>query len=222
MYKNRKEIKKSYKRKVWVTFSYKSSREYLTHIFLNKVKEMKYTSATVSTISNISRGTLSNMKRGRLPNLPTLFHLFSSPFPFQPLTPEEARLAVISLISDSLIDSPRSPLFQIDQSPESPLAKPLPSLPAYMKQLRTHHLQWSVRETCLMFEHCDTLQMSRIELDCRRVGIGPVCYLFHSYLAAIHALTDEEWGMFATLLLHHLFPFLSGYSLSFIGYIERR
>jgi hypothetical protein len=223
MYKNKTEMKKGEKReikKALATFSYKSSRVFLTEVFLRRVKKMKYTSAEISRLSRLSRGTLSTMMRGGYPNLATLRHLFTVSFPFQLLTPDEAGIAVISIISDSLVDSSRHPVFRIEPLTEASFPEPLPSLPAYMKRLREHHLHISVREACLQFEHCDTLQMSRIERDCHRVGIGPVCYLFNSYLDAIPALADDEWGMFATLLLHHLFPIMSGYRLCFIGYID--
>jgi hypothetical protein len=223
MYKKKMKMKKRKKReirKVAATFSYQSSRIFLTELFLHKVKKAKWTSAAISRLSHVSRGTLSTMKCGGLPNLPTLCHLFSVSFPFQMLTPEEAESVIFSIISDSLIDTSHHPVFRIEPLTEASFPEPLPSLPAYMKRLREHYLHISVREACLQFEHCDTLQMSRIELDCRRVGIGPVCYLFNSYLNAIPALADNEWGMFATLLLHHLFHIMSDYRLCFIGYID--
>jgi hypothetical protein len=87
-----------------------------------------------------------------------------------------------------------------------------------MKRLRVHYLRISVREACLRFEHCDTLQISRIEKDGRKVGLGTVCHLFNSYLKAIPVLKDDEWGMFATLLLPTMFPSMAGHRLYFIGY----
>jgi hypothetical protein len=200
------------------TFSYKGSRSYLTGLFLSKVKKNKFTLAAIRRTSGVSRGTLCHIMHGYIPNLATLCQLFRAPFPVPWLTPEEACLAVMGIISDSLIDSPSPPIFRLASSAdEYPFPDPLPSLSAYMKQFRECHLRISVREACLRFEHCDTLQMSRIENDCCRVGLGPVCYLFNSYLTAIPTLNDKEWGVFATLLLHQLFPFLSAHRLLFTG-----
>ena len=197
-------------------FSCLSSRRYLTTLFLLKVNEMKCSTKEIIELSGVCRSTLNNIKRGGIPNLSILRCLFAAPFRNPILTPEQAGVAVAELIADNLPDNTYCPNFRVMVIPEEHDSEPPIPLPMYMKRLRTQYLNVSMREVCRRFDHCDFHQLSAIESDCYRVGIGPVCYLFNNYLSAIPSLPQEEWGAFATLILHHLFPAMSGYRMLFI------
>lgn len=196
-------------------FSCTISRKYLTEIFLTEVNNIKITNTSIARISGVSLTTIHNIRNGKLPSLEILCLLFAAPFTHSILTPRQACTAVTLLIAESLpythhLPALHSvtvtcPVAMTGSGVNLPSSESLPTLSAYMKHLRTHYLQCSAREVCRRFDHCDTLQLQKIETDCRGVGVGPICYLFNNYLSAISTLTDREWGIFATLLLRKLF-----------------
>jgi len=176
---------------------------------------MKYPLKEIIELSGVCRSTFSNIKRGGLPNLSILRCLFAMPTDSPLLTPEQAGVAIERIIADCLPEDTNFPHFRVEVISEGCDIEQPVSLAAYMKHLRTHYLDISKREVCRRFDHCDSHQLSAIENDCCGVGIGPVCYLFNNYLSEI-SLPIQEWGVFATLVLHYLFPSMAGYRLLYL------
>lgn len=198
--------------------SHYTSRKFLTKLFLAKVEEQKISFATLTRETTISKSTFQNMKNGKCPVLPTLCLLFSTPLTSSMLNPEDAGWVVQQIISESLRSSTRYPQLRIVEVPEIEDRKSVHVLAEYMKNLRTKHLKTSIRETALQFDYCSRLQITNIESTGHGVGIGPTCNLFNNYLCKLSYIPDEEWGTFSTLILHKLFPFITGYALKFTGW----
>lgn len=196
--------------------SHSISRQYLTNLFFSEVTEQKIPLVTLIKETPISKGTFLNIKRGKLPILPTLCQLFSTPLISPILSPENACWVVNKIIAESLRCTTQYPVLTLVPMNEEHPSPILLSLPEYMKSLRTTYLNISVRKTCERFDYCSSLQIAKIEKDCLKIGIGPICNLFDNYLREIPTLSNEEWSTFATLALQHLFPTIQGYALQFV------
>lgn len=198
---------------------YVTPREYLTGIFFTAVKKQKLSFARLSRETNVSERTFQNMKQGKLPSLSMLIYLFSRPVVAAMIHPEQGFWVTDRVIRESLRCNCRYPVFLLVEVSGKDGSAPLPTLAEYMKKLRVDHLNISIREVSRRFEYCTTRQVTNIEKECKGVGIGPVCNLFDHYHRAISTLPDEEWGMFATLVFHTLFPQFNGHTLKFVGWM---
>jgi len=202
------------------------SRLFMTQLFLTERQKRGHSLEEYAKAASISKRTIYYLQsKNKLISLPNLCLLFSTTLTQGMLTALDIEFLINQIVRDSLHETLPHPILRIvprlrEESKEEIIEvneKTIP-LSRFMKHLRTEHLNISARETTLQFENCTTNQLKAIETDCKGVGISTICKLFNNYQFNTPSLSDHTWGMFATLTLKHLLPFVKDYTVEFVGW----